>query len=254
MSNFFENLSKVAETINDAGTFIQGIKADAIGKQIANKVSNSIIKTKTPDKPADPEKSPTAVTLKPSVDNKIPVLYGTGFTKGTVVDAALDADNQSIWLSYVISEVTGNKIDGTPSEISLQKVLIDGYEAAFQSDGITIANKFDTQGNVDTSINGLIKIYFYNDGSESQSYPVGYTGSNNNAYDLFPGWNGGHSYWKMVFAIVKITYSQEKDLTYLPDITFKCRNTMDDAGDVLNDYLQSTRYGAGVPASEIRTT
>ena len=254
MSNFFENLSKVAETINDAGTFIQGIKADAIGKQIANKVSNSIIKTKKPDKPVDPEKSPTAVTLKPSVDNKIPVLYGTGFTKGIVVDAALDADNQSIWISYIISEKTGNKIDGTPSEIFLDAVLIDNYEATFQSDGITVANRKDTFGNTDSSINGLIKVYFYNDGSTNQSYPLGFTGTNNNAYDLFPGWGTGHSYWNMVFAIVKITYSQENDLTYLPEFTFKCRNTMNDPGDVLNDYLQSTTYGAGVPASEIRTT
>lgn len=252
MSNFFENLSKVAETINSASTFVQGIKADALGKDIANKVVNSVLKQPSVEKPADPEKSSTSVTLNPSVENKIPVLYGRGFSKGTVVDAALDADDKSIWISYVLSEVTGNKIDGTPSEIFLDQVLLDGYPARFQADGITIADKVDSNGNVDSSVNGLIKVYFYNNGSESQSYPTGYTGANNNAYDLFPGWNGGHSYWNMVFAIVKVTHSQENDLNYLPEFTFKCRNTMENPGDVLYDYLTSTTYGAGVPESEIR--
>jgi hypothetical protein len=254
MSNFFENLSKIAETINDATTFIQGIKADSIGKTISNKVVNSITKSSPVEKPVDPEKSAAKITLNPSVENKIPVLYGRGLSKGTVVDAALDADGQSIWISYVISETTGDMIDGTASEIKLKRVFADGYNITFASDGVTALNRKDTYGNTDSSINGLIKVYFYNDGSTNQSFPVGFTGTAQNAYDLFPTWNSGFKYYKMVFAIVKITYSQENDLTYLPDFTFDVENTMTQPGDVLYDYLTSTRYGGGVPESEIRTT
>jgi hypothetical protein len=186
------------------------------------------------------------------------VLYGRGLSKGIVVDAALDADGQSLWISYVISEVTGNLIDGTPSEITLRRVFADGYEITFASDGVTSINRKDTFGNTDNSINGLIKVYFYNNGSSNQSFPEGYpigsAPTSTPAYNLFPNWTSGFKYYNMVFAIVKITYSQEQDLTYLPEFTFDVENTMSDPGDVLNDYLTNTLYGAGVPAEEVRST
>lgn len=253
--SFFENLSKIAETITDATSFVQGLKSESIGENIANKVSGSILKTQSPKEPEQPETGPTIVTLNPSVENKIPVCYGIGFTKGIVVDAALDADNQSIWISYVLSEVTGNKIDSTPSEFTLEQVLIDGYEGVFNSDGIHIAAKQDSQGNQDTSLNNLIEVYFYADGSEAYKAPLGFTTpsvlTSYYAYNNFPGWGSNHIYYKMCFAIVKITYSQEKELTYLPEFTFKIRNSMDQPGDVLNDYLKSTIYGAGIPEEEL---
>jgi len=234
--------------------FVEGIKASTNSTNTSNKVVNSTIKTQTPNPPADPEKSSASVTLSPSIDNKIPVLYGRGLSKGIVVDAALDADGQSLWISYVISEVTGNLIDETPSEIKLKRVFADGYNITFDTDGVTAINRKDTAENTDASINGLIKVYFYNDGSSNQSFPVGYTGTAVNAYDVFPNWTSGHKYHKMAFAIVKVTYSQENDLTYLPDFTFDVENTMSQPGDVLNDFLTSTLYGAGVPAEEVRST
>jgi hypothetical protein len=257
MSNFFENLSRIAETVNNAATFIQGIKNDAIGSDIANRVSNSILKSKSSNPPADPETSSTMVTLNPSVENRVPVLYGTGFSKGIIVDAALDPDGESIWLSYVLSERTGTTIAGVQSEITLDGVLLDGYAARFDVDGIHIKDRRDSQGNIDSSIDGLIEVYFYNNGSEEYRSPLGYDPLDSTvffAYNLFPGWGSAHRYWNFVFAICKITYSQEKDLTRLPEFTFKLRNTMDNPGDVLYDYLTSTRYGAGVPESEIRST
>ena len=51
--------------------------------------------------------------------------------------------------------------------------------------------------------------------------------------------------------MVKVTYSQEKDLTYLPDFAFELVNTMTDPGDVLYDYLSSKIYGAGIADAEI---
>lgn len=254
MSNFFENLSKIADTIIGVKDFVEGIKSSSNSKSVSNKVVNSTIKTKTPEAPADPEKSSASITLNPSIDNKIPVLYGRGLSKGIVVDATLDADGQSLWISYVISEKTGNLIDGTPSETKLKRVFADGYNITFDSDGVTAVNRQDTAGNTDSSINGLIKVYFYNDGSSNQSFPVGSTGTAVDAYDVFPNWTSGHKYYNMVFAIVKVTYSQEKDLTYLPDFTFDVENTMSQPGDVLNDYLTNTLYGAGVPAEEVRST
>ena len=117
--SFFEQLSKIAETVNDAATFVQGIKSGALGQDISNKVSNSILKSSPVEKPADPEDGPTIVTLNPSIENSVPVLYGTGFSKGTIVDAALDADDKSLWIRFVLSERTGTTIAGVQSEIFL---------------------------------------------------------------------------------------------------------------------------------------
>jgi hypothetical protein len=249
--SFFENLSKIADTIIGVNNFVEGIKASTNSKNVSNKVVNSVTKTALPEKPVDPETSSTTITLDPSIENVIPVCYGTGISKGTVVDAALDADGQSIWISYVLSEVTGNLIDDTPSEITFNRIFIDGYEAQFDTDGVTVVSKRDTAGNIDSSINGLIKVYCYNDGSANQTFPFGTFGTAQNASSIFPGWNSTKKYYKMVFAVVKITFSQEKDLTYLPEFSFELVNTMTDPGDVLFDYLSNKRYGAGIDEEEI---
>lgn len=249
--SFFENLSKIAEGITNASNFVEGLKNVSISENIANKVAGSVLKTQQPKEPVDPETSSTTVSLDPSVENVVPICYGTGITKGIVVDAALDADNQSIWISFVLSEKTGNKIDGTPSEITFNRIFIDGYEAQFNTDGVTVVSKRDTRGTVDTSINGLIKVYCYNNGSDNQTFPFGSFGTATPAYNVFPGWNSGFKYYNFVFAVVKVTYSQEKDLTYLPDFAFELVNTMTDPGDVLYDYLSSKIYGAGIEDAEI---
>ncbi len=249
--SFFEQLSKIAETVNDAATFVQGIKSGALGNDIANKVINSVLKQQTVDKPAEPEDSATVVTLNPSVENKVPVCYGTAFTKGVIVDAKLDADEKSLWISFVLSEATGEKIDGTQSITLLEEVYLDGYPATFQSDGVHIADKRDSQGNIDSSVFDLIEVYFYSNGTENQTFPTGYTGTAQDAYDLFPGWGGGHVYGNLVFAIVKVTHDQENGVTSIPEFTFKIKNSMDDPGDVLYDYLTNKRYGAGIPEEEI---
>lgn len=250
--SFFEQLSKLATTASEIGSFVEGIKTNTLGNSIAERVVNSIIKSPKTDKPKDPEDSPSTVTFNPSNENKVPVVYGKGFTKGIIVDAVLDNDDKSIWLSYVLSERTGTLIDGTQSVISFRRVLKDGYEILFDSsDGVTATAIRDSRGRTDTSINGLVKIYCYNNGTENQVFPLGYAGTKVNAYNIFPGWNSKHRYREFVLAVVKVTHSQEHGLTSIPDLTFELSNTMTEPGDVLYDYLTSTRYGAGVPESEI---
>jgi len=57
----------------------------------------------------------------------------------------------------------------------------------------------------------------------------------------------------LVFAIVSINYSKEKNLTDFGDWIFVLENNMTDAGDVLYDYMTNTRYGAGIDISEVNT-
>jgi hypothetical protein len=55
----------------------------------------------------------------------------------------------------------------------------------------------------------------------------------------------------LVFCIIKLTYNKEKDITGLGNIEFKMTNSMTLPGDVMQDYMTNTRYGAGISNTEI---
>jgi hypothetical protein len=55
----------------------------------------------------------------------------------------------------------------------------------------------------------------------------------------------------LVFVILRMDYSKEKNITGIGDLTFVLNNTMYKAGDCLADYMTNTRYGAGIPSTEI---
>jgi hypothetical protein len=101
-------------------------------------------------------------------------------------------------------------------------------------------------------MNGLIRIYCFNNGGSSPVVPVGYAnGSLGYAYSVFPGWTANHTMTSTVFAIVVVEYNKEKNITSLGELEFKLTNSMTLPGDVLNDYMKSTRYGAGLTDQEI---
>jgi hypothetical protein len=58
----------------------------------------------------------------------------------------------------------------------------------------------------------------------------------------------------LIFALVRVDYNREKNVTGLGDVTFEVSNSMFLPGDVLNDYMTNTRYGAGIASAEILTT
>jgi hypothetical protein len=66
-----------------------------------------------------------------------------------------------------------------------------------------------------------------------------------------PGWTPNHSMSKLAFALIKMQFSAENDITELGEITFKLRNTMSEPGDVMVDYMTNIRYGCSIPISEI---
>jgi hypothetical protein len=56
------------------------------------------------------------------------------------------------------------------------------------------------------------------------------------------------------FAIVKLKYSQKRNLTGLAQTRFQVINSRTDTGDCIYDYLTSTRYGAAVLPANVDTT
>lgn len=247
--SFLDSLGALAKS---AGGFLS---SGSIGSSLAktallgfalNRMQNSI------NKKNDAVKNEgSRVQLAPDTETCLPVVYGDAFVAGKVVDAVLSDSNSVLWVCLAISEKTGNLINGTASAISIKEVYWDGLKLEFQADGSTVDKAFDEDGN-SVDWNGLIRVFPYSGNSDSPinigSLAVGNTSP---AYSLMPGWTANHDMTDLVFALLRITYNSEKSLTTLGNVQFKVSNTMKKPGDVLNDYMQNERYGAGIPAAEI---
>ena len=191
--------------------------------------------------------------LSPDTNHSIPVIYGTAFIKGIITDAVLSGDNKTMTYCITICEKTGTLLStGAASSFTFNSVFLNSGLVTFQGDGITVQSITDADGNVNNKMNGLIKIYCFNNGSDSPVVPQGYTnGSMLFARDLMPNWTVNHAMTNLVFAIVRVEYNKERDVTSLGEIEFKLTNTMTLPGDCVNDYMRNTRYGAGIPDGEI---
>lgn len=228
-------------------------RAAALGYML-NEVTASINKDNQKPAAADSNKPDPGVReqVDPNTDHAIPVVYGTAFLGGIVTDAVLTNSNQTMWYCITICEKTGPHLSGSPSTISIDKVYWDQNVVNFKSDGVTVASFSNEEGTV-TSDNpaDLIKFYFFSGGSTSPIPVLGYSQPSAAAYSLFPNWTANHTMNDLVFVLIRVDYNKQKGITGLGNIEFKVRNSLTDPGDVLNDYMTNTRYGAGIPAEEI---
>lgn len=242
------------------------LKGDGIGSSIAraatlglliNQVTKSMNKdNQKPD--AANSQQPVRYTkeqLSPNTQHSIPVVYGEAFVKGIITDAHMEANNKTMWYCVTICEKTGTLLsDSTDSVLSFLEIYRNNEKLNFNSNGITVNSATDADGVTNNGVNGLIEVYCFNDGSNSPVVPLGFTnGSLFNATAVFPTWGSTHTMNNLVFAIFKITYNKEQRVTSLGDIQFKLNNTLKQPGDVLYDYMTSTRYGAGIAAGDIYT-
>lgn len=223
----------------------------AITAYALNRVVSSINR-KNNQQPPDPG---VRIQLPPNTEAKVPVVYGRASLGGIITDAQLANDNKTLWLCMTLSEKTGVKLsDGIQSSFTFKRVFRDGLLVNFQSDGTTVSKLTDTEGGEMTSVNGLMSVYCFNGNSQS---PVPLDGFVNNglqaAYSLFPDWGSQHQMNDLIFAIVKIQYSPENDVRGIGEWKFELENSMTLPGDCLNDYMQSTTYGAGISSTEIWT-
>lgn len=232
------------------------IARTAVAGYALNKVTASINKDNDAAKQTEPDPG-VRLQVNPDPEHKIPVVYGTAYLGGIVTDATLTNSNQTMWYCLTICEKTGNTNlgSGAASVIHFDEIYWNDQKINFNADGTTVASLSDRSGNTDTSISGQVKIYCYRGSSATPVAPTGYTlASPLAAFDLFPGWTATHTMSDLIFALVRVDYSKEKNVTGLADVKFKMRNTMFRAGDVLYDYMTNTRYGAGIDPAEINVS
>ena len=204
---------------------------------------------------AAPPDTGVKLQIAPAGENRIPVIYGTAHIGGIITDVKMSNDNQTMWFVVTICEVTGGLLSsGDPSQFRFNYIYWNSNRIIFKNDGITADYTVDPSGNIDRSISGLVEVYCFNNGSGSPTIPYHYTaGTLSSAYNIMPDWTANHLMDGLVFAIVKVTYNKEKNITGLANMNFEIRNTMTMPGDCLFDYMTSTRYGAGIDPAEIKS-
>lgn len=191
--------------------------------------------------------------IPPASDKKVPVLYGTAFFGGNITDAIMTNTNKTMYYCITLCEKTGTKIsDGQASSFVFKDVYWDDQRVIFNNDGVTVNYTVDRDGNVDRSLSGLVKIYYYKNGSATQAAPENYTLSTSTAaYNVMPGWTSNHTMNELAFAIVRVDYDRDKNVTGLGNLMFHVSNSMALPGDCVYDYMINSRYGAGIDPADI---
>ena len=207
--------------------------------QVTRAINKDEQKNQTPDKGV-------RLQVNPDPNAKIPVVYGRTALSGIVTDAVLSDQKTQMFYCITLCEKTGrlNLGLGADSEITITRIWRDNQALSFDSSGV-VNGSVDDAGTFNTDISGLIRFWIYNNGSlvsQNTTKP---------AWEVFPNWDTTNLMTNLVFAIVRVDYSKDKNITGLGDLTFEIKNTMTLPGDCLYDYMTNTRYGAGIPRSEI---
>ena len=242
-----------------AGKFLTG---DSIGSSLArtaltayalNRVVSS--QQKKNDVPQTRQITKTArVKITPDPEYRIPVVYGQATLTGVVTDAELANTGATMYYCVTICEKTGltNLGQGPASVFQFIDVYWNDNRLIFNDDGVTVAGHVDRSNTINGDIAGLIKVYCYAGNSTTPVNVLGYTNVNPQpAYDIMPNWNGSHNMSDLIFAIVEVNYSTEKNVKGIDKIKFTVKNSMTQPGDCLYDYMTNTRYGAGIDSAEI---
>lgn len=261
--SFLDDILDVGSSLLDVGSNVVGwFTGNSLGGSLArtalagfalNQLTQSInqdnqVNTETAVDPG------VRLQVDPDTEHYVPVIYGTAWMGGIVTDAVLSDNKMTMYYCLTLCERTGNTNlgNGPASVFDIGEIYWDDMRLLFGSDGVTVSSAVDREGNVCQRVGGNLKIYCYGGNSETPISPLAYdVGGIPAAYNVMPGWTSSHTMSNTVFAIVRVDYDATKDIKGLGDVRFKVINSMSDPGDCLYDYMTNTRYGAGIPASEI---
>lgn len=207
-----------------------------------NKSSNSGVES-TPD-------PGTRVQVNPTTSFKIPVLYGSAFFGGAITDVELTSNYKTMRYCITLAEQTGVKLsDNTATSYVFNDVYVNNNRVIFKSDGVTVDYTVDKSGNQDVSLRDQVKIYTY---LPDPTQPEGYTGTTPAADTVMSSWTAAtHPMTGLIYSIVEVTYNRAKNVTGIPNLQFHLTSDMTLPGDVLWDYMRSSRYGGNIPDTDI---
>jgi len=242
---------------------LTGIALSVVSFAINMLVSSIIAKADSPDSNQnntrqDQQNPGSRVQIPPAGDNKIPVVYGSAYVGGIITDLSITSDNQTLYYCLALSEVTNTEgfIAGGADVITFGDVYWGGKKVVFNANGYDVDSLLDeSTGLSDTSVAGKLAFYFYNNGSSAptnSAFPAFSTQVMGNSALTYQ-WTSAQAMTNCAFAIVKITYNQDANLTGMQVTKFQITNARKAPGDCFLDYFTSERYGAAIPYANIDT-
>ena len=187
------------------------------------------------------------IQLAPATENKIPIVYGTAYQQGIISDARISNNNQTMTYVLTLSEKTQT------GSWSMGNIYWNDQRLVFKSANTsTVDYAVSQDGTNNTNLKDLVKVYAWAGGSSSTNQIWGPQPAVN-AYDIIPTTTSSYQMSDLVFAVVQLTYNNDKGVTGLPTMTFQLSNSLKNPGLVWYDYMTSSRYGAGFTATEINT-
>ena len=198
------------------------------------------------------------IQLPPATDNKIPVVYGTAFIGGSIIDAMLSTDQKTMWYVIALAEHTDTTV-GTG--YSFGDIYYDGKLVQFGSNGAVTGlitnNASPGSAQVDTRVNGYLNIYLFNNGSSSGTNTGGQTAAQilsvTNGVPASKAWSSSQAMTNCAFAIVKVKYSTDAGTTGVGALVAQMTNNMTKPGSCILDYMVNERYGCAIPLDRIDT-
>jgi hypothetical protein len=199
------------------------------------------------------------IQLPPATDNKLPIIYGSAFTSGPVIDAKISTDQKTMWYVVALAEHSDDQGGGGGGyTFDTSNIFYDGKKVNFGSGPSVASLEVNNQGTsqLDTRVNGKLFIYLFTNGSSSGVNTGGQTAIQILQDGQIPAgqrWTSDHLMTNTCFAIVKVIYNTDAGTTGLGAIACKITNSLIKPGDCIKDYLLNNRYGCAIPLSRIDT-
>lgn len=202
----------------------------------------------------------TRIQFPPNTEAKVPVIYGQAYQKGIITDAHVRSVGGSTLdtMTYVLTlsektdtgEFTVGDIYWNDQKLNFKTEA--GQEHIVASTEAIVRDGTETTITTSTTLAGLAKVWVWAGGSASSNQIFG-PSTAQNAYDVIPEVDGSYEMSDLVFAVVELTYSTDKGVTGLPQMTFQLTNSLKNPGEVWYDYMTNSRYGAGIDPAYIDT-
>jgi len=225
-------------------------------QMVASAILSKLLAPSPPSQAAQqPEPNPgSRAQTPPAGDNKLPVIYGHAWTGGIITDLSITNDNQTLYYVFALSEVTNTETGGTPDTITFGDVYFGGKKCVFDGTDLTkVISLLDPSTGESQDVSGYINVYLYKNGSLNPANTTQSAISVMSDSNLTYQWNNDKLMTNCAFAIIKLKYSQSRNLTGLQATNFELTNARKAPGDCFLDYLSSTRYGAAIPVANIDT-
>jgi hypothetical protein len=232
------------------------IAAAVVGFAINLVVSRIIASAASPDTNTQNANPGNRQQVPPAGSNKLPVIYGSAYVGGVITDLTISSDNQTMYYCLALSEVTNTENGGTGDTFTFGNVYWGGKRCVFDgTDQTKVVSLLDeSTGQSQTNVNGNLFIYLYRNGSYQPANSSTSAISVMSTTGLTYAWDSSKLMSNCVFAIVKLIYNSDAGLTGIQQTRFQITNSRTAPGDCFTDFLQSARYGAGIPAAQIDST